>query len=274
MRVVRTLCGAALLGLAAAAGIAFAFAQRANFSADAPTANVSADTTTIAEQYLLSAANQERAARGLQLLRRDPDLARSAAAHAHEMATRGSISHQFPGEPDLSQRGASAGVAFSSISENVARAPSAVEIHDLWMHSEHHRENLLDPAIDSAGISVVEVNGELYAVEDFVKTVRAVSLGEQESAIASLVAKGGVSLANDPATVSAARATCAMASGFAGARRPLFVMRFTSDNLNELPDQLKTRLTSGRYRQAAVGACASTDRSAFTSYSLAVLLYP
>jgi hypothetical protein len=255
--------GPVLLALAATAGIASAVALRP------------VDNGTVAEQYLLSAANQEREARGLQLLHRDPDLARAAAEHAREMASRGEISHQFPGEPDLSQRGANAGVAFSSISENVAEASSAVEIHDLWMHSEHHRENLLDPAIDSAGISVVELNGELYAVEDFVKTVRSLSLGEQESAIASLVAKeGAIALTSDPATVSAARATCTMASGFAGTRRPLFVMRFTSDNLNQLPDQLKTRLASGRYRQAAVGACASTERSAFTSYNFAVLLYP
>jgi hypothetical protein len=143
------------------------------------------------------------------------------------------------------------------------------------MHSEHHRENLLDPAIDSAGISVVARNGELYAVEDFAKTVRAVSLVEQESAIALLLAKGtSLSLASDPATVSAARATCAMQTGYAGARRPYFIMRFTSDNLNELPEELSTRLASGRYRQAAVGACAGTEQSAFTSYTFAVLLYP
>jgi len=237
--------------------------------------NASAGSATIAEQYLLSAANQERAARGLPQLHRDPELARAAAAHAREMAAHGAISHQFPGEPELTDRGARAGVAFSAISENVAIAPNAVQIHDLWMNSEHHRENLLDPAIDAAGISVIARNGEFYAVEDFAKTVRAVSLGEQESAIASLVAKEGpVSLVTGPDAVSAARQTCAMPTGYAGARRPYFVMRFTSDNLNELPAELKTRLTSGRYRQAAVGACTSTERSAFTSYNLAVLLYP
>ena len=58
----------------------------------------------------------------------------------------------------------SAGVPFSEISENVAEAPSVVQIHDMWMHSEHHRENLLDPNIDSAGISVVVRGRELYAV--------------------------------------------------------------------------------------------------------------
>ena len=39
--------------------------------------NPSPDTPTVAEQYLLAAANQERAARNLPLLRRDPLLARA-----------------------------------------------------------------------------------------------------------------------------------------------------------------------------------------------------
>jgi hypothetical protein len=191
------------------------------------------------------------------------------------MAEHGSISHQFSGEPELTNRGANAGVTFSAISENVAEAPNAVQIHDLWMRSEHHRENLLDPAIDSAGISVIARNGELYAVEDFARTVRPVSLGEQESAIASLVTKQGpVSLERDPEVLSAARETCAMSTGYAGTRKPWFIMRFTSDSLNRLPDELKSRLTSGRYHGAAVGACASIEQSPFTSYNFAVLLYP
>ncbi|HEY4382528.1 MAG TPA: CAP domain-containing protein [Acidobacteriaceae bacterium] len=235
----------------------------------------SADSATLAEQYLLSAANQERAARGLPQLHRNPQLARAAAGHAREMAAHGAISHQFAGESELSNRGASAGVPFSEISENVAEAPSVVQIHDMWMHSEHHRTNLLDPAIDSAGISVVARGGELYAVEDFARTVRAASLDQQESAIASLVAReGSISIGGQPDLVAAARRTCSMSTGYAGTRKPWFVMRFTSDSLNRLPDQLKSKLASGRFREAAVGACPSTERSAFTSYNFAVLLYP
>ena len=234
---------------------------------------------TVAEQYLLAAVNQERAARGLGRLRRDPLLARAATQHARAMAAHGSISHQFAGEPELSARGAGAGVPFSVISENVGEAPSAVQMHDLWMHSEHHRSNLLDPAIDSAGISVIARGGELYAVEDFAKTVRPASLGEQEFAIAGLIAKTGgqsgrVALDLRPATISDARRTCAMATGYAGERRPWFVMRFTSDSLAVLPDQLKTQLATGRYREASVGACAGSAEGPFTSYNLAVLLYP
>jgi uncharacterized protein YkwD len=253
-----------LLALAVAAGIPFAVAQRTN---------VSADSTTIAEQYLLSAANQERAARGLQQLHRDPELARAAATHAREMAAHGSISHQFPGEPELTDRGASAGVAFSAISENVAEAPNAVQIHDMWMRSEHHRDNLLDPAVDAIGISVVARGRELFAVEDFAKTVRTYSLSEQESAIASLLARPALAVDLSPSTTNAARQTCAMETGYAGARKPWFVMRFTSDTLSVLPGELKERLATGRFHQAAVGACPAPS-GPFTAYNLAVLLYP
>jgi len=266
MRVHRIMQGRSL-GLMVAAGILLCgTAQRVD---------AAPDPASVAEQYLLSAANQERASRGLSQLRRDPRLHTPPAQHARQMAEHSGISHQFPGEPELTSRGASAGVAFSMILENVAEAPSAVQIHDMWMNSEHHRTNLLDPAIDVAGISVVERNGELYAVEDFAKTVRATSLAEQELAIAALVKRQAqVAIASDASAISVARQTCGMSSGYAGTRKPWFVMRFTSDSLTRLPDELNTRLASGKYHQAAVGACAGDSSSPFTSYNFAVLLYP
>ncbi len=253
----------------AVATCAQAFAQ--NFIASA------SNSATIAEQYLLSAANQERESRGLQPLHRNSLLASAAAQHARLMAEHGGISHQFPGEAELTNRGAKAGVAFSIISENVGEAPSAAQIHDMWMHSEHHRENLLEPNIDSAGISVVERNGtELYAVEDFAKTVRAVNLNQQESAIASLVAQLGKLDAgsNTADTITDARKTCELSTGYAGYAQARFVMRFTSDSLTQLPDELKSRMASGRYHQAAVGACSSAGTEPVHLYNFAVLLYP
>jgi hypothetical protein len=65
-----------------------------------------------------------------------------------------------------------------------------------------------------------------------------------------------------------------METGYAGARKPWFVMRFTSDSLTQLPAELKTRLASGRYHQAAVGACANSETGNFTAYNLAVMLFP
>jgi len=229
---------------------------------------------SVAEQYLLAAANQERAALGLGRLHREPLLAKAAANHAGVMAAHGSISHQFAGEPELSARGAGAGVRFSLISENVAEAPSAVTIHEMWMHSPGHRANLLDPAVNAVGISVVARGGELYAVEDFVKTVETLGIDEQEAAVAALIAQSGVQVDSSDANVASARKTCALASGYAGARQPAFVMRFTADSLAALPGQLNARIASGKYRLAAVGACQGKTSGPFTSYNLAVMLYP
>ncbi|HKO19148.1 MAG TPA: CAP domain-containing protein [Acidobacteriaceae bacterium] len=255
-----------IFGTLSVSGPAFARAQH-------PT--LAPNSGSVAEQYLLAAANQERLSRGLNPLRYDPQLARAANFHAHAMAEHGTISHQFAGEPELTQRGASAGVGFSLISENVGEAPDVVTIHDMWMHSEHHRSNLLDPAIDSAGISVVVRGGEFYAVEDFAKTVRHAGLEQQESAIVGQIERlGRVSVVHNPELIAAARQTCTMSSGFAGERRPWFIMRFTSDSLSALPEELKSRINSPRYHQAAVGACPATRQGPFTAYNFAVLLYP
>ena len=228
--------------------------------------------TSIAEQYLVAAANSERVQRGLPALHWDGKLYRAADYHAAQMASRGSISHQYPGEPDVSARAQQAGVRFSVISENVAMAPSAVQIHSLWMNSPHHRDNLLDPQVDSVAVRVLRRNGELYAVEDFDRSVANLSIEEQEQQIAALL-QSTAPLNILPSTEDA-RHTCAMDSGYAGSRKPWFVMRFTSGDLSHLPQILTDKLATGRYHQAAVGACPATGTQNFSAYNIAVLLYP
>src|ERR1700748_2742809 len=97
----------------------------------------------VAEQYLLSMANQERTQRGIQPLVWDEHLAAAAQQHAQRMAQAAAISHQFPGEPDLESRLAATGARFHQIAENVAMAGTPQELHTEWMHSEGHRANLL-----------------------------------------------------------------------------------------------------------------------------------
>ena len=137
---------------------------------------------SIAEQYLFAAANRERLSRGLGVLKQDPILARAAAFHARQMADHEGISHEFPGEPDLASRAATAGVHFSIVSENVAEAPEPTVIHDMWMKSEGHRENLLDPNVNVAGISVVVRDHQFYAVEDFASIVESLSFDQRNPA--------------------------------------------------------------------------------------------
>ena len=146
---------------------------------------------SVAEQYLFAWANAERAQRGVAPLRWEVALYYAAVGHAGQMATRGNISHQYQGEPDVAERARAAGAKFSVISENVAEASTAVRIHDAWMNSPGHRENLLDPRVDAVGISVVRRNGQLYAVQDFERSVEALTLEQQEAAVAKLVAGSG-----------------------------------------------------------------------------------
>ncbi len=225
----------------------------------------------ISERYLLAAANQDRASHGAGPLHMDAELGAAAHAHALEMVRHGSISHQFAGEADLALRAGQAGAHFSLVTENVAEAQNAAQIHGLWMQSPGHRTNLLDSKVDAVGIAVVQDHGQLYAVEDFARTVEQVPLLAQELRVADLIGATGVAIAP---TTPDARKTCAMATGYAGPRQPWFVMRYTSGDLGRLPDELTSRLKTGKYHEAEVGACVTGKQGAFSSYSLAVLLYP
>ncbi len=228
-----------------------------------------AQRPSVGEQYLLAAANQERLSQGIAPLSWNAALATAARQHAHQMAYHRQISHQFSGEQELSARGAAAGARFTTISENVAEAPSPLIIHSAWMRSEGHRENLLDPNVDAVGIAVINRDGQLYAVQDFAHLTRSLTLEQQEATVAALLDRSGVTIL--PGATGDARSTCLTESGYHGPNRPGFVMRYTAASLNTLPDELAPHLD--RYHQASVGAC--TSRSGpFTSYRIAILLYP
>jgi hypothetical protein len=203
----------------------------------------------VAEQYLQAAADQERSALHLPPLRRDPALAAAAHAHALEMVLHVGISHQFAGEPDLAARGAAEGARFSLISENVGESPSAERMHQAWMHSEGHRHNLLDPNVDSVGIAPM-------------------TLEQQEAAVARVIAADGIAVKESSA---AARRVCG--DDQASERQAGFVMRYTTAEIEQLPEQLRSRIATGRYATAVVAACQTQESSDFSMYRLAVLLY-
>jgi uncharacterized protein YkwD len=260
----------AVLALLATAPLCLT-AQISHYRGEAEPPVSSRPVPTIAERFLFAAANQDRAARQLPPLHVDDHLVLAARLHAYEMVRHHNISHQFEGEQDLATRAGDTGAHFSLITENVAEAPNSSQIHDLWMNSAGHRANLLDPNVDAVGIAVIQSHGEFYAVEDFAHTVERLSLPQQEATVGSLLARSGLQL--DPSNEDA-RQTCQLSSGYAGARKPWFVMRYTSSDIHRLPEQLTSRIASGKYHEAVVGACIAGHQNAFTSYSLAVLLYP
>jgi uncharacterized protein YkwD len=225
------------------------------------------------EEQIFALGNQARAQAGVAGLRWDPALAAAALQHCRMMAAAGPISHQYRGEPDLSSRAAQAGAHFGLIEENVAVANSAAEVHQAWMQSPGHRQNLLNPGVDHVGIALVYARGVLYAVADYSAGIENLSPAQVEARVAALIHASGVSILADP---TMARAACVSDDDLRRSRgaRPAWMIRWQNTDLSQLPQDLVKQLASGNFRKAAIGSCpAQGDGSGFMSYRVAVLLY-
>jgi hypothetical protein len=218
----------------------------------------------------MQATNADRAQHGLGPLRWDPALARAAQTHANQMVRHGELSHQYAGEPDLMTRAGRDGAHFSTVAENIAVAPTPQTVESEWMHSPPHRHNILDARLTTVGIGLVRQGNNLWAVEDFSTAVVQMGSSQIEQKVEQMVAERGI---RSVSASSAARQTCAMDHGFAGAR-PNFIMRWEGSDLSRLPDVLEQKISTGRYRTASVGACGFSHRGqGFTSYRMAVMLF-
>jgi uncharacterized protein YkwD len=222
-------------------------------------------------EQLFTLANQSRAAQGLKALQWDSALAAGALQHCMRMAQEGSISHRYRGEPDVTERAASAGAHFSLIEENVAVGPYAAGIHEGWMNSPEHRANLLSSGIDRVGIAVVQRGQALYAVADYAHAAQVLTQAQVEATVAAMLRAQGLQILKD---ASQARAYCASSGSFRGTNMPDLAMRWQNTDVAAMPPDLVKRLASGAYSKAAVGSCPAQDMGgAFTMYRVAVLLY-
>ena len=233
-----------------------------------------AENMRAAAEQLMALANQARAEHGAGPLKWDAALAEAALYHCRRMAAEGELAHRYGGEPDLAERAGKAGAHFSLIEENIALGSYVARIHEGWMNSPAHRENLLNPSVNRVGIAVLPVNGIYYAVADYTHGSEAMTAAQVEAAVAGLMKVSGVSIRSDP---SVARAACATDRGLpngALSAPPDFVMRWQNPDLSHLPQELTEKLASGRYQSAAVGSCpAQGVEGSFTVYRVAVLLY-
>lgn len=225
-------------------------------------------------EQLFALANLARMHAGVKPLKWDPALAEAARRHCERMAQEGPIAHRYGGEPSLTERAAAVGAHFSLIEENVAVGPSAESIHDEWMHSPPHRENMLNPNVDRIGTAIVAARGTLYAVADFSSAVQQLSRSQIEARVADMIRVSGVSILPNPAQ---AREACGTDQGMPASKpgmQPRFLMRWQSSSLDVLPKVLTEKLASGKYRGASVGSCTPEGaRDSFSAYRVAVLLY-
>ena len=215
--------------------------------------------------------NQDRLDHGLSALRWDDALATAAQAHGDRMARERALSHQYPGEPELMERAASAGAHFRTIAENIATGPNPESMEREWMHSVPHRANILDPKMDAIGVAVAVQGGTLYAVEDFEQSSEALTREQVEQRVRELLRARNV----DPsAPAGPAEQACAMARGIPEGSNARSIARFETADLSQLPAQVEEQIRSGDFRKAAVGACLpGQSQASFTTYRVAIIFY-
>lgn len=133
------------------------------------------------EDELFKAINEERQANGLTTLKRDTGLTAAARQHSSEMESLLYFSHESPtsGLTTVRDRVYAAGLTDLVVAENLAvensQKPGDVPAADigktlarLFMDSETHRANILDPRFTHTGVGcVVSDEGTLYCTQVF-----------------------------------------------------------------------------------------------------------
>jgi uncharacterized protein YkwD len=220
------------------------------------------------EQRLLDSVNRERASRQLPLVKWDEILARAARKHAELMADEDQLLHQLPGESDLPTRIRAIGGRYDHVTENIARGEDASGFHDGWMHSPGHRANILDPQVDSVGISVFDSGETVFAVQDFGHSLPALSFEEQRRLVQNMLTLRGLQPLN---VGNAAEESCKLERGFVGGSKPRFIAHYETPDISALPGDLVKELHSRPYNAAAVGACPPSPGA--PRFRLVVMLY-
>jgi uncharacterized YkwD family protein len=119
-------------------------------------------TLTAAEQQMLNLVNTERAKAGLQPLKADPQLTKTARLKSQDMAQNNYFSHQSPtyGSPfDMMKQ---FGITYRTAGENIAGNQSVAAAHTALMNSSGHRANILNANFNYVGIGIV--NGGQYGM--------------------------------------------------------------------------------------------------------------
>lgn len=229
----------------------------------------SKDADAEAERQLFDLANQARAQAGLPPLQADDGLTQAARTHADAMAAKEQISHQFSGEPSLTQRlAADSTLHLDHAGENVAVSETVDQAQRALMNSPPHRGNLLNAAYNVGGFGVVRSGNALYVVQDFGHSLPKYSA--QNSA--DLVAANIVRLRSQThlpalqrADGNSAQATaCSMAQAnslHVDAPQAHYALRYTSMEPGNLPANANKIVADRGVRTFSVGACYARSAS-------------
>jgi len=236
-----------------------------------------------AERQLLELANADRARAGLTPLKMDDGLVRAARAHAAKMAAQDQLSHQFSGEPALGERiSANSSLHLDREGENVASAPDPEDAHRALMSSPPHRDNLLSPKFNVAGIGVVRKGVKIYVAQDFGDSIATVSIQKAEELVAESVEQLR-SQAHMPRLArvsngSTQASACAMAQAdsLSAAVPPsgAYTLRYTSMQPEQLPSNISKVIAQSGLKTYSAGTCyARTQKYPNGAYWVVLIFY-
>jgi uncharacterized protein YkwD len=135
------------------------------------------------EEKLLEWVNMERTARNLNPLRFSQDLRNVAIKHSKDMASQQKLTHLSSSGKSYLDRLVEGGLYFIEIGENVAVSDTFDEefIHQGFMESPEHRDNILNPEFDIIGIGVeYSEDQEYFVTQDFSQSLKLQETDEAE----------------------------------------------------------------------------------------------
>lgn len=113
----------------------------------------------VAEADFVGKINAYRASKGVGGLQPHPVLTAKAQAWAAHMAATGCLCHS-----NISD---GVSVSWRKLGENVGRGPNVASLHDAFIASPAHRDNMLDGSFQWVGIGVAYGAGQMWVAEVF-----------------------------------------------------------------------------------------------------------
>lgn len=114
-----------------------------------------------AEKGFARRINAERSDRNLGKLSLDPELSKAARVHTNEMVRRSVLYHT---PSDKLRRRVTNWIV---LGENVGVGGSVSSLHDAFMASPAHRDNVLDATYQHVGIGTKKANGRMWVTVIF-----------------------------------------------------------------------------------------------------------
>jgi len=115
-----------------------------------------ADAATSAERQMAALINKARTSHGRAALKFNDSLSRYARRHSATMASKGVLYHN----PYLAKW--LAHWSWTILGENVGVGASVASLHNAFMHSPPHRENIMDRHFRNVGVGIVVRDGRTW----------------------------------------------------------------------------------------------------------------